>query len=544
MNDILKIAQDWANHDPDKNTATEINRLISENNIEKLSELFAGNLEFGTAGLRAEVGPGQSRMNRAVVIKATYGLAQYLLNRFPNKKPKLIVGNDARNMSDEFAQDVCAVATALGLEVLRLPGELPTPVLAFAVRNLNADAGVMITASHNPPNDNGYKVYDELGAGIISPMDKEISKFIDSSPKPNEIELAKNWGKVDITDQYHERISQLVSNKYGQIKVAYTPMHGVGLNTFNASMKICGFDPAFVVPTQAKPDPAFPTVAFPNPEEPGAIDQLIALAKEVSADVAIANDPDADRCAIAINSNENWRMLSGDELGFIFAWWLIKKSELNNRKLSGLMAASIVSSSLVPKMAKVKGLEGGTTLTGMKWMGHLDNLIFGYEEAIGYCLDPEFVRDKDGISAALLIVELFSYLKSENLNIEHILDEIYATYGVHLTKQLSFRFDSVQKAKDITSKLISSPLKNIGDLTVLKTDDMAQGIDNLPSATGVRITLNQARIIVRPSGTEPKLKCYLEVTTEIGEIAVNKAQALKQLESLTKNVHEILTTIY
>lgn len=541
--ELIALAQNWAKHDPDLNTKKYVEDLIHNNDIEKLSSLFSGDLEFGTAGLRAEVDAGQSRMNRAVVIRATYGLCAYLLNKYPGKKPKLIVGNDARHMSDQFAQDVCSVATALGLKVFRLPSKLPTPVLAFGVRHIGADAGVMITASHNPPKDNGYKVYDHLGAGIIPPMDKEIAQLIKNAPMADEIKLESGWKEIDITSQYHQRVSEIVNNNYGQIKVAYTPMHGVGQETFDACMKISGFNSSINVVKQTKPDPDFPTVAFPNPEEPGAMDLLLQLAKEIYADVAIANDPDADRCAVAFPENGVWRVLTGDELGFLIAWWLITKAKLNNTKLVGQMVASIVSSSLVPKIAEANGLKGATTLTGVKWMGHLDELIFGYEEAIGYCTDPEFVRDKDGVSVALRIVEMFSFLKQDNTTVSQVLNEIYEEFGVHLTKQLSFRFDSVAKAINITKQLISNPPIKIGDYVVEKVEDMNEGIDNLPPTSGIRLKTKNGRIIVRPSGTEPKLKCYLEVTTNPGDPQENWGKAKKELDSLAESVHQLLTTI-
>ena len=540
---LISLAKNWAEHDPDTKTKQQVLDLIKDNDIDKLTSLFSGDLEFGTAGLRSEIGPGQSRMNRAVVIRATYGLCQYLLNKYPNKKPKLIVGNDARHLSDQFAQDVCGVAVSLGLEVFRLPSNLPTPVLAFGVRHIGADAGVMITASHNPPQDNGYKVYDHLGAGIIPPMDKEIAQLIKSAPMADEIILGAGWNKIDITKQYQQRAAQLVTNNYGQIKVAFTPMHGVGQETFDACIKEAGFNPSINVAEQTKPDPDFPTVSFPNPEEPGAMDLLLALAQTIDADVAIANDPDADRCAVAVPEKGNWKVLSGDELGFLLAWWMIEKSKLTNVPLRGQMVASIVSSSLVPKMAQAHGLKGASTLTGVKWMGHLDELIFGYEEAIGYCTDPDFVRDKDGITAALRVVEMISYLKQNNNSVTGILNEIYQEFGVHLTKQLSFRFASVSEAIKITQKLISDSPTKIGEFNVEKVENMNDGIDGLPPTSGIRLTTKNGRIIVRPSGTEPKLKCYLEVITKPGNPQTNQASAIQELDSLAKSVHQLLTTI-
>ena len=541
MSDVIHLAKSWAEHDPDSNTKNMILKLIEDNNLVELNKIFSGDLEFGTAGLRAEIGPGQSRMNRAVVIRATYGLCQYLIKKYPNKKPKLIVGNDARHMSDEFAVDVCQVASSLGLEVYKLPTKIPTPVLAFGVRHIKADAGVMITASHNPPLDNGYKVYDEFGAGIIPPMDKEIASLIKLAPFADEIEKSDNYKQIDLIEQYVERISQVISNKYGDLKVAYTPMHGVGQETFDRCMKKVGFSKSFDVLEQTKPNPDFPTVSFPNPEEKGAMDLLLALAKSKNADIAIANDPDADRCALAVKDKGNWKVLTGDEIGYLITWWILKKAELENKKLSGKIAASIVSSSLVPKMAKNNLLTGTTTLTGVKWMGHIENLIFGYEEAIGYCVDPEFVRDKDGVATALLLVELFSYLKSQNLEATDILNEIYEDYGVHVTKQVSFRFDSVEKAKEITIKLTTNAPKEIDEFVIEKVEDMNNGIDNLPASSGVRLTFNNGRMIIRPSGTEPKLKCYLEVFTSTGDVAINLEKANQRINKLAEKMQELLS---
>jgi len=541
MSDVIHLAKSWAEHDPDSNTKNMILKLIEDNNLVELNKIFSGDLEFGTAGLRAEIGPGQSRMNRAVVIRATHGLCQYLIKKYPNKKPKLIVGNDARHMSDEFAVDVCQVASSLGLEVYKLPTKIPTPVLAFGVRHIKADAGVMITASHNPPLDNGYKVYDEFGAGIIPPMDKEIASLIKLAPFADEIEKSDNYKQIDLVEEYVERISQVISNKYGDLKVAYTPMHGVGQETFDRCMKKVGFSKSFDVLEQTKPNPDFPTVSFPNPEEKGAMDLLLALAKSKNADIAIANDPDADRCALAVKDKGNWKVLTGDEIGYLITWWILKKAELENKKLSGKIAASIVSSSLVPKMAKNNLLTGTTTLTGVKWMGHIENLIFGYEEAIGYCVDPEFVRDKDGVATALLLVELFSYLKSQNLEATDILNEIYEDYGVHVTKQVSFRFDSVEKAKEITIKLTTNAPKEIDEFVIEKVEDMNNGIDNLPASSGVRLTFNNGRMIIRPSGTEPKLKCYLEVFTSTGDVAINLEKANQRINKLAEKMQELLS---
>lgn len=540
ISELVLKAQNWAQHDPDRNTKNKIERLIKDNNWGELRPLFEGALKFGTAGLRAEMDAGESRMNRAVVIRATYGLCQYLFEKYPNKNPKLVVGNDARHMSNQFAQDVCAVAFSLGVEVFQLPSEIPTPILAFSVRHIKADAGVMITASHNPAMDNGYKVFDHLGAGIIPPMDKEIEEFMTSAPHADQIKLTSGWNKVDLTSQYQKRVAEIACNTFGQINVAYTPMHGVGQNTFDACMKAAGFNPSTNVASQAKPDPNFPTLLFPNPEEPGSLDLLINLAQEIEADIAIANDPDADRCAVVIPENQRWKILTGDELGFLIAWWLFKSAELKNLSLKGLMVSSVVSSSLIPKMAKANGLKSTTTLSGVKWMGHLEDLVFGYEEAYGYCTDPEFVRDKDGISTALRIVELFSYLKQNKISVREILNGIYDLLGVHLTQQLSFRLASAIEAKNIIKKIILNPPPNLGRFIVETVENMNDGIDGLPAATGLRLFTKSARVLVRPSGTEPKLKCYIEVSTPPGNPEKNLIIAREELDLLTSFVSKLV----
>jgi len=532
MKDLYEKAKQWALNDPDQNTQAELNSLIQkaqsdQASYQELSSRFAGFLEFGTAGLRAEIGAGESRMNRLVVRRATAGFCQYLLETSPTQPPVLVVCNDARFLSAEFANEVCQVATTFGLKVLQLPTNNPTPLLAFSVKQLNAAGGVMITASHNPPKDNGYKVYDEFGAGIVPPTDETISRHILNQPITIDTATDKTWQQIDTRNEYLARLKVVVpriENK--DLKLVYTPLHGVGRDLFLEALSNLDMKQVFVVSEQADPDPTFKTVAFPNPEEPGATDLLIDLAQKVDADLAIAHDPDADRCAIGVKDHNKWRMLKGDELGILLAWWLMQKPQTSK---DGVFSASIVSSSLVPKMAAANGFKGEVTLTGMKWAGHIKNLVFGYEEAIGYSVDPSAVSDKDGISTALLAIELADWAMRENKSLISILDEIYFQYGLHLTNQVSVRLDHVDIAKEKVKNLISNPPSHLASEAITQVIDMTEGYNQLPPSSGVILKLPDAQIIVRPSGTEPKIKCYLEV---IGALT-NKAAVEKRLNQLS-----------
>jgi phosphomannomutase len=540
MNDLFEKATKWVENDHDPNTKQELTELIirakeDQNTLIDLQNRFSGFLKFGTAGLRGEVGAGESCMNLALVRQATAGLAQHLLAKTSGKVPVLIVGHDARFMSKEFANEVAKVATHFKIEVKQLPGNVPTPLLAFSVKMLKADCGVMITASHNPPQDNGYKVYDELGAGIIPPVDEEISKQISKQELPLAIAEELTWQQIDTKQDYLKRLKSIVPKiEHRDLKIAYTPLHGVGKELFMQAVDNLDLTNVFVVAEQAQPDPTFKTVKFPNPEEPGATDLLIDLAQKVDADLAIANDPDADRCAIGVQEAGNWRMLKGDELGILFAWWIMQKPNLDKQSV---FSSSIVSSSLVPKMAKENGFLGQTTLTGMKWAGHIANLRFGYEEAIGYSVDPAAVSDKDGISAALLAIEIMDWAKGENKSLTEVLAEIYQTYGLHLTDQISIRLSDVEIAKQKVAELIKNPPKTLANELISSVIDMKQGFNGLPSSVGVVFELTSARVIVRPSGTEPKIKCYLEVNGEYG----TKSTQEKRLKELSNAMTQLLS---
>lgn len=538
MKELLEKAKAWALIDFDENTKKELLALIEKveyKQIEakELAARFSGFLEFGTAGLRGEIGAGESRMNLMVVHFATQGLAHQLLSK-KTSPPTLVVGNDARHMSEEFANEVCRVATHLGLKVFQLPSQIPTPLLAFSVKVLKADAGVMITASHNPPKDNGYKVYDEFGAGIIPPQDKEIALAISEHKQLLKFESNLSWEKIDTKKQYLSRLKQLVPKiEHKDLKIAYTPMHGVGAELFLQATDNLNLTQVFVVSEQAQPDPTFKTVAFPNPEEPGACDLLLKLAEKIQADIAIAHDPDADRCAIGIKENNSWRMLKGDELGILLAWWIMQKADLAKESV---FSSSIVSASLVPKMAEQLGFKGQSTLTGMKWAGHIENLAFGYEEAIGYSVDPVAVSDKDGISAALVMIEMMDWCKGENLTLTNVLDDIYKEFGLHLTGQLSIRLNDIDLAKEKVQELLTDPPKDLNNETVVEVIDMQEGYKNLPPSKGIVLKIQDGSIIVRPSGTEPKLKCYLEVKGESSQ----KALLQKRLTDLSNAMAVLL----
>ncbi|MGH8774152.1 MAG: phospho-sugar mutase [Jiangellaceae bacterium] len=538
MTDVLDEARRWVTDDPDEDTRAELAGLLAradagdEAAVADIGDRFAGRLEFGTAGLRGALGAGPNRMNRAVVIRAAAGLAAYLT---AHGGSSVVVGYDARHKSDVFARDTCAVMVGAGLRSQLLPRPLPTPVLAFAVRHLGADAGVMVTASHNPPQDNGYKVYLGDGSQIVPPADVEISAEIDSVGPLASVPLAESgWETLDdaVLDAYVARCASVVRpDAPRDVRIVYTPLHGVGGEVMRRVLGATGFPRPDAVVQQADPDPDFPTVTFPNPEEPGVIDLALALARERDADIVIANDPDADRCAVAAPMPDGWRMLRGDELGALLATYLIAREP----GLTGVFACSIVSSSLLGKIAGRYGLGYAETLTGFKWIGRIDGLRFGYEEALGYCVDPEAVRDKDGLSAAVLVAELAAKLRAEGRSIADALDDIARGYGLHATDQLSVRVDDLSEIDAFMERLRAAEPGSLGGRAVEAVEDLSLGVGGLPPTEGLRYRLAEgARVIVRPSGTEPKIKCYLEVVVPAGDGAVDAARvtAATQLESI------------
>ena len=530
MTEVLDTARAWLAEDPDPDTRAELTELVEreesadEAALADLEDRFSGKLEFGTAGLRGTLGAGSNRMNRAVVIRAAAGLAAYLR---AHGGSSVVVGYDARHKSDQFARDTCAVMVGAGLRAMVLPRPLPTPVLAFAIRHLGVDAGVMVTASHNPPQDNGYKVYLGDGSQIVPPTDTEISAAIDAVGALDSVPRADaGWQTLGeaVLDAYVARVASIARpDGPRDVAIVYTPLHGVGGEVMRRVLEATGFSPSTAVEQQAHPDPDFPTVAFPNPEEPGAIDLALDLAARDDADLVIANDPDADRCAVAAPTPGGWRLLRGDEVGALLATYLIAREP----GLSGVFACSIVSSSLLGKIAGRHGLGYAETLTGFKWIGRIDGLRFGYEEALGYCVDPEAVRDKDGLSAAVLIAELAATLRAEGRGIIDALDDIARGYGLHATDQLSVRVADLAQIDTVMERLRTMPPSTLGGRAVEQVDDLALGIGGLPPTEGLRYWLaDNARVIVRPSGTEPKIKCYLEVVIDAADGDVDAARTV------------------
>ncbi|HMG29413.1 MAG TPA: phospho-sugar mutase [Jiangellaceae bacterium] len=527
---MLGEARRWLAEDPDPDTRAELAGLLEraessdEAALADLEDRFSGKLEFGTAGLRGTLGAGPNRMNRAVVIRAAAGLAAYVR---AHGGSSVVVGYDARHKSEQFARDTCAVMVGAGLRAMVLPRPLPTPVLAFAIRHLGVDAGVMVTASHNPPQDNGYKVYLGDGAQIVPPTDAEISAAIDAVGALDAVPRADaGWQTLDeaVLDAYVARVATVARTDGARdVATVYTPLHGVGGEVMRRVLEATGFPQPAAVEQQAYPDPDFPTVAFPNPEEPGAIDLALALAEREGADLVIANDPDADRCAVAAPMPGGWRMLRGDEVGALLATYLIAREP----GLTGVFACSIVSSSLLGKIAGRHGLGYAETLTGFKWIGRIDGLRFGYEEALGYCVDPGAVRDKDGLSAAVLIAELVATLRAEGRGISDALDDIARGYGLHATDQLSVRVADLAEIDAVMERLRTMPPSTLGGRAVEEVEDLSLGVGGLPPTEGIRYWLAEsARVIVRPSGTEPKIKCYLEVVIEAADGAVDAARTV------------------
>jgi phosphomannomutase len=541
-------ARTWLAEDPDADTRAELSSLLESRDAEGLADRFGARLQFGTAGLRGALGAGPNRMNRAVVIRAAAGLAGYLLE---TGGTSVVIGYDARHKSDVFAWDTAAVMAGLGITASVLPRPLPTPVLAFAIRHLGVSAGVMVTASHNPPQDNGYKVYLGDGGQIVPPADADISRHIDAVGALAAVARSDAWHLLDdaVLDAYLDGITSmplLAALPHRDVRIAYTPLHGVGRDVVLAAFARAGFTSLSVVAEQGAPDPDFPTVAFPNPEEPGAIDLALALARSTSADLVLANDPDADRCAVAIPDTAvdgGWRMLRGDEVGVLLADFLLSQG------VSGRYATTIVSSSLLSQMADAHAMPYTETLTGFKWIVHAgSDLVYGYEEALGYCVAPYLTRDKDGISAALIVALLAASLRASGSSLVSRLDELALSYGLHVTDQVSMRVSDLALIGVAVDRLRAAPPSALGGLPVTGVDDLSLGSDGLPPTDGLRYWLvgntpgsGTARVVVRPSGTEPKLKCYLEFVLPVdGSVDDARALAHRVLQSIGSDLRAAL----
>ncbi|MFF4234171.1 phospho-sugar mutase [Streptomyces sp. NPDC001820] len=542
--DLMARARAWLAEDPDSDTRDELGKLIEARDLDELAARFGGTLQFGTAGLRGELGAGPMRMNRAVVIRAAAGLAAYLKAKGQGDG-LVVIGYDARYKSADFARDTAAVMVGAGLRAAVLPRPLPTPVLAFAIRKLGAAAGVEVTASHNPPRDNGYKVYLGDGSQIVPPADAEIAAEIDAIRGLGDVPRAESgWETLgdEVLDAYLERTDAVLTpGSPRTVRVVHTAMHGVGKDVLIAAFARAGFPAPTLVQEQAEPDPAFPTVAFPNPEEPGAMDLAFETARRVQPDIVIANDPDADRCAVAVPDGDDWKMLRGDEVGALLAAHLVHKG-VSPQDRNSTFAESIVSSSLLGRIAEAAGLPHEETLTGFKWIARVEGLRYGYEEALGYCVDPDGVRDKDGITAALLVAELASELKEQGRTLTDLLDDLAVAHGLHATDQLSVRVEDLSVIANAMRALREQPPAVLAGLRVAVAEDLSLGTDRLPPTDGLRYYLDgefKARVIVRPSGTEPKLKCYLEVVVPVAdasELAPARERATQVLEGIKRDL--------
>ncbi|MGI8882015.1 MAG: phospho-sugar mutase [Jatrophihabitans sp.] len=561
--ELTSQTEAWIADEVDEAAAAALTDLLARSALdvaarEELADRFAGTLAFGTAGLRGPLRPGPNGMNRVVVRRAAAGLATWLTANDRVGQP-VVVCFDARHGSLDFAQDSAAILAAAGFDARLLPGPLPTPVLAFAVRHLCAAAGVMVTASHNPPQDNGYKVYDRDGGQIVPPVDGEIEAAIRAVGPTREIALSEGYRRLgdEIVEAYLAAIAPIVAGESRDLKIVHTAMHGVGTGVVNRAFAAAGFAPLIAVAEQEAPDPDFPTVAFPNPEEPGALDLALALAQRENADVIIANDPDADRCAVAVpfpdvcnplapqaslshplapqaslsnplapqaslsnplapQASLSWRMLRGDEVGVLLA------DHLMRRGVHGTYATTIVSSTMLSALAASYGVGYGETLTGFKWIVRAaDDLVFGYEEALGYAVLPQVVRDKDGVSAALLVADLAADLKAAGSSLADRLAELAREYGLYATDQVSVRVEDLSLIATVMARLRAHPPVTLLDKDVTTTD-------LLPDADVLTYRWDGGRAVVRPSGTEPKLKCYLEVVVEDG----SNAEAERRLAAL------------
>lgn len=595
--ELLAAARAWIDDDPDPSTRTELGALltaVSEDGAgasgaaADLADRFAGTLQFGTAGLRGELGAGPNRMNRSVVLRAAAGLVTSLVRSGAHG---IVVGFDARHRSADFARDTARVASAAGLRAVLLPRPLPTPVLAFAVRHLGLDAGVMVTASHNPAPDNGYKVYLGDGRQLVAPDDARIAAAIAEVGAVADIPRDDRLVEIAEVDagllaDYVERVAGLVGPSgpgRSGIRVVQTSVHGVGGPVFAAVVAAAGFAPPVQVPEQAVPDADFPTTPFPNPEEAGVLDLAVALARESGADLVVAQDPDADRCAVAVPDaaagGGGWRRLTGDELGVLLGSRLVAQAAAERAEhevlvagdavpagaVAPVFARTIVSSTWLDAVAAAAGVPVVRTLTGFKWLARVPGLRYAYEEALGYCVDPAAVADKDGISAGLLVLDTAARLAAEGRTLTDALDDLARTHGVFATGQLSLRVAELAERDVQLQRLREAAPVSLGGLAVVGTDDLSRPADGLPPTTGLRLWLGSSPrgtvhragagrttatsptgvsgwVVVRPSGTEKKTKCYLEVVVPVTvDLAGARSAATAVLAAVTADVRAVLT---
>jgi phosphomannomutase len=552
----------WIADDPDGGDQAELRGLLGDGSDaawDELADRFAGRLEFGTAGLRGVIAAGPNRMNRAVVRAATASLAQWLPAHYDGAAAAgVVIGCDARHRSAEFAAEAAAVLAGAGIAVHLLPPQQPTPLLAFSVRHLHAAAGIMVTASHNPPADNGYKLYTADGAQIIPPVDAEIEAGIVALGPLSQIPVAP--GSPLIT-QYGDEVAAAyltalttVSPAAGGapaeatgLRFVYTPMHGVAGGLALRAFALAGFPAPYVVPQQADPDPDFPTVAFPNPEEPGALDLALAAARETSADLVVASDPDGDRLALAVPDPDapgGWRVLTGDQTGALLGSYLLDRTAGQDDPQLRLVASTVVSGTLLARITEAAGAQYALTLTGFKWIVRAGahrpgtRYLFGYEEALGYAVG-DVVRDKDGIGAALAALGLATAARAAGGSLLTAYDALETAYGVHLTRQVTL---PTEEPGPVMAGLRAQPPATIGGQAVRVSADLSAGSPELPPADLLRYELDGARVVIRPSGTEPKVKAYLEVTAPPGRpLAAARASAAARMDPLIAGVRELLS---
>ena len=538
---ILSAALAWIADDPDAETRAELQGIVDEAAAgsaaaeAELHARFDTRLAFGTAGLRGELAAGPNRMNRVLVAQAAAGLTAFLIEHAGPATPSVVIGYDGRKNSDVFAKDTAELMAGAGVRAILLPRLLPTPVLAFAVRHLGAAAGVMVTASHNPARDNGYKVYlggDDAGSQIVPPSDAQIAAHIERIAQGRVTDLPRSHAyeiaDESVVDAYVAATAAVagprpVRTAVEPLRVVYTAMHGVGWQTARSVFDAAGLPVPVSVPQQQEPDPDFPTVAFPNPEEAGALDLAFALANDTRADLVVANDPDADRLAIGIPDPTagGYRRLSGNEVGMLLGWDAAEHAHQTGT--AGALAASIVSSPALKAVADAYGLGFAETLTGFKWVSRVPELLFGYEEALGYLVNPKTVRDKDGISAATAMISLAVRLHADGRTIADRLDEFVARFGAYASDQISIRVTDLDRIGRIMAALRAQSPTEVAGVTVERIDDLSAGSPGLPPSDVLRILLaDGSRVMVRPSGTEPKLKIYIDAFDDSGADAASR----------------------
>ena len=541
METLFQVAQNWLNQDPDLETRAELEQLISQakaNDAKAQAELasrFDGRLQFGTAGLRGRLQAGSMGMNRVLVAQAAGGLAEFLKGY--DKEPSIVLGYDGRKNSDVFARDTAEIMAAAGIKTYLLPRKLPTPVLAYAIKYFDTTAGVMVTASHNPPEDNGYKVYlgkANGGGQIVSPADQEIAACIDKVAQGSikDLPRSQNYTVLDdeIVDAYIAKTASLAKEPQVDINYVYTAMHGVGYEVLSKTLAKAGLPQPSIVAEQVWPDGTFPTVNFPNPEEKGALDLAIKVAKEKNAEFIIANDPDADRLAVALpDAQGTWKVLHGNVIGCFLGWYLAKQYHAQGKK--GVLACSLVSSPALAEIAKKYGFESEETLTGFKYIGKVDGLLFGFEEALGYLVDPDKVRDKDGISAAIMFLDLVRYLKKQGKTLADYADDFTKEFGAYVSGQISIRVSDLSAIGKLMTALRNNPPSEVGGFKVATFLDHTK--TDRQSDILVFVLENGSRLIARPSGTEPKIKFYLDAR---GTDPKNAEEVLAQFDESVRAI--------